>query len=791
MLDSQTLQSSFSNRRGKHGKQRANWGLVFRVLSIVAIVACAAVLVFSLAATDMSLVGALKLVVLIPLYVLLPGYVVARYIADRDCPSQLIAYCITFSVIFLLVFYFADELLTKTTLFGFAEWAGLSMSSLGIHLIADRVAKGVLFGVFGSPLISLVSVVFLVRDCRKGIVSLNSFRLDVRVLAMIAVAMVISFFSIYMYISVPVEKIGSTTVYFDQAWLTSNDAAVALGWPADGFQYLGKRLNSNIFANLFRASLSRASGFSAAQMYGICSAFIATPFCIIAVNALGNRFLKDANKALFATFAFVFVRFFSVAIIHFYNINKAASIAQAQTAYFNSAMTNVLRSPNGIDLALPVVAVAIVLLLQISEAKRPRVFQFVSLFAVAALLTGAKYVFMVCVICAVFGTIVIRVIRDRSFDSDSRILAVAGVVVVTAFVLVFFTVVRGGEVYAPPTEVQPLYAANAEYDTYYHEGYEYSGLYSELSIGAIVTKSQLFSSVKSIFFIPDKADAALAIVLIPLHFALSMVLVAVPFLLWVVSKIRRFKTVSVQEMLFAGMAVSGMLIYYLIRVDGSSQAYFFFCSSLFVSIIGAGWVYEGFPSLKWLWRAVLATCLAIGLASTIAVSVGWMKPGVINLRDAVIGYTAEKSAPTYNRITDYEYAAMKWIRDNTPPDAVLAVDRHYSQKVSKDVVPEPNQYASKYYYYTAYSERQAFIGSWAYMPRTAEMQQQIVERLIANDALYNNACLNRRELMEKNGISYIVVSRFVNPGLVLEDRDLIAVYRNRDITVYALSQKVG
>lgn len=789
MLDSQTLQLPFSKGRGKHGEHRANWGLFFRVLSIVAIVACAAVLVFSLAVTGMSPVGALKLVLLIPLYVLLPGYVVARYIADRDCPSQLIAFSMAFSVLFLLVFYFADELITKTVLSGFAEWVGLSMSSLGIHLIADSVAKGVLFGVFGSPLVSLAGIVFLVRDCRKGIVSLNSFRLDVRILAMIAVAMVISFFSIYMYISVPVEKIGSTTVYCDQAWLTSNDAAVALGWPADGFQYLGKHLNSNIFANIFRASLSRASGFSAVQMYGICSAFIAVPFCVVAVNALGNRFLKNANKALFATFAFVFVRFFSVAIIHFYNINKATSIAQAQVAYFHSTMTNVLRSPNGIDLALPVVAVVVILLLQISESKRPHVVQYVSLFTMAALLTGAKYVFMVCVLCAVFGTIVIRVIRDRSFDYDSRILAIAGVVVVAAFVLVFFTVVRGGEVYALPTEVEPIYAVNADYNTYYHEGYEYSGHYSELNVGAIVAKSQLFSSVKSLFFIPDKADAVLAIVLIPLHFALSMVLVAVPFLLWVIAKIRRFKTVSVQEMLFAGMAVSGMIIYYLISVNGNSQAYFFFCSSLFVSIIGAGWIYEGFPSLKWPWRAVLATCLAIGLASTIAVSVGWMKPGVINLRDAVIGYTADKSAPTYNRITDYEYVAMKWIRDNTPPDAVLAVDRHYSQKVSKDVIPEPNQYASKYYYYTAYSERQTFIGSWAYMPRTAEMQQQIVERLIANDALYNNACLNRRELMEKNGISYIVVSRFVHPGLVLEDRDLRVVYRNRDITVYTLSRK--
>ena len=775
-----------SGSKDKHaGKTHFTYSKVLHVISIIVLIVSAAAIAIALFATRVSVADVLRFVLLLVFYVTLPGYVLSRLTTNRKSLAQIVAFSITFSVAFLIASYFLDELVIKQLVPGLATSLQQGLQSFGATTLATNAGKGTFLGFFAPPILAIVSLALLIGDIRNGSLDKNSLKLDIRLVALTAATMLIAFFSIYMRISTPVDSMGITKVYFDTAWLTSNDASFALGWPADGFQYDGKHLNSNCFANLFRAAMTRASGFSSAEMYGACATFITIPFCIASIQALGERCFKNTNKALFATFAFVFVRFFSAAGLFFYNLDKAFAVARE--AYFYSAMTNILYSPNGIDLAIPVIAVMSIILLDFLDAKRPQPIQYVALFISAALLTGAKYVFPVCVLGALGGTIVFRLVLNKKLN-DVSLLIKALAIISVAFLLIYTFVVRGGEVYEEPTAVEPTFsvAADRHNNTYEQVDYEYTGQYSGIQIGVLVAKSKLFRDVKTVFYIPDKANTALAIVLMPIHFILQQLLVALPFLIWLFTRFRRLRETTVDELVLGGIAVFGVVVYYILNVNGNSQAYFFFCASLFVNLIGAGWLYDHYDSLNRIWKIVVVLCMIIALASTAVTSIDYSKRGVLNLYNA-LDANREESVSDYDCITDYEYEAMIWLRDNTESDAVIAVDRHYIQYVPNTVLPEPDQYASRYYYYTAYCERQSFIGSWAYMPRTAEMQQQLIERLKTNEALYSVGCLNRREIMEGNGISYLVLSRFEHPYLNLEDPDLQVVFENRDITIYALS----
>ena len=79
-----------------------------------------------------------------------------------------------------------------------------------------------------------------------------------------------------------------------------------------------------------------------------------------------------------------------------------------------------------------------------------------------------------------------------------------------------------------------------------------------------------------------------------------------------------------------------------------------------------------------------------------------------------------------------------------------------------------------------------FIGFWSYMSGTQETQDMLSRRLAVNEALFNPLCSNRREIMETCGISYLIASAEAGTGMNLQDPDLECVFRNRDITIYAL-----
>ena len=319
---------------------------------------------------------------------------------------------------------------------------------------------------------------------------------------------------------------------------------------------------------------------------------------------------------------------------------------------------------------------------------------------------------------------------------------------------------------------------------------EYRNIYSAISINADIRNTKIYS------FLQEKADVenspflpVILFLLIPVHFVLARPVTSIPFLCWMWERLKRFRTVRAEDLAAGGTAVCGLIAYYILNIDGASQRYFFETAVLVIDAAGICWLCAHFRGMRKFAKVLICLAAAVGLCTNWGLYAGRFTGGAQRAYTAMTTERSTETEPGWH-ITAYELEAMEWLRENTPEDAVVAVNRYYhNSRAVRSVQPIPNDRA-RYYYYDAYGERQAFLGSWAYMSRTARMQEMLRKRLAVNEALFDPMCANRREIMEANGISYLIASAEAGTGMYLPDRDLTCVFRNRDITIYMLNEAV-
>ena len=771
--------------------------------SLLLIIASVALVMFCSIATGVSAGLMLGAVGFVLFYVLLPGYVFARKMVDWKDSSSFFAYTLLFGIALNLLFYFADAYITAKLFSGLCESGAGALTQARGHAVTDWLYRifdrKALFLGFGGAALLMAAIPLLVLDIRKKRITADTVKIDLRLGAILAVLMAVAFCSFGMVSGIGADSVPVSSSYHDVLWNISNDAALARGWPADATQYDGKLLNTNLFTNVFRACISRVTGISSAKTFGLVSPFVMLSFVVFGLDTFGKRLSKKSSRSVLFVFCFAFVGFLSAAILSPFDSNVA--YREAYAAGMHTAMCNIIASALGIDLAIPAAAMMMILLNDLYRDSRIMGWRIVALFTASAVCTGGKQIFVICVGGALIGTCILRLIQGNKLRQLKKI-GLCLIVIAAAFLPVYFLIVSGGEIYLEPTQCNPTYGSNViRHDSGVNASYSYAHQYSELIIGSSARRMPLFGTLAGMLSLSDTGENILAVFMSLIHFVFSLPLTGVPFLLWCIQKFKRFKEIDETEMLLAGTAICGLIVYYVLSVDGTSQVYFYFIASIPVHLIGINWICDHNNRLNPIWKILLVLGLIAGLSSSYAMMRHYVEPGVENAILAISDQSETEDQPIWNGITSYEYNAMLWLRDNTETDAVIAVDRHYSVLGTSlrksgdryDVVrgcyfghPEPNDYNSRYYYYTAYSERQAFLGSWAYLPRTAEMQKMLEERLAVNNALYDEDCLNKREIMEKNGITYIVVSRFIHPNLRMDEWDFERIFANLDITIYQL-----
>lgn len=109
-------------------------------------------------------------------------------------------------------------------------------------------------------------------------------------------------------------------------------------------------------------------------------------------------------------------------------------------------------------------------------------------------------------------------------------------------------------------------------------------------------------------------------------------------------------------------------------------------------------------------RLLSGSSRAASLVVTAAVlATGLLDLPVTDLRNGIT--PAPPPAAGSYRLTPELYAALRWMRDETPEDSVFAVNNQYAQ----EFVARPVAYD-----YAAFSERRAFLAGWGYVQRVRD-----------------------------------------------------------------------
>ena len=131
-----------------------------------------------------------------------------------------------------------------------------------------------------------------------------------------------------------------------------------------------------------------------------------------------------------------------------------------------------------------------------------------------------------------------------------------------------------------------------------------------------------------------------------------------------------------------------------------------------------------------------------------------IKTGIENIRGNLVQFSSDADIPI-NSIQQTDFDGLVWIRENTPKNTLIAVDRAiYSANDSN---------LSHYYSYAMFAERQTFIegNSMSYVLDGAD-DNIIIQRQELMRALFSNA-INIEEKIRAEGIDYIVQTRWVTP----------------------------
>ena len=247
--------------------------------------------------------------------------------------------------------------------------------------------------------------------------------------------------------------------------------------------------------------------------------------------------------------------------------------------------------------------------------------------------------------------------------------------------------------------------------------------------------------------------------------------------------ITRRKDFDFTRVVIYAASLVGLAAMFILNYSGHSQIYFGLVTAFFAPLISY-WLledmeekYEKGRSRGILLRGLQTISCALLIATTVSLGMNYY----VNM-----GAAAEHADPTrsynkYKSISNEEYEAMVWIRDNTDENALLATDRYYS--VPLDEYSYDNRWANRFFLYAVYSQRFCYIAGSGYNLGANEwpVRQEMIE---TNSHLYDPDNEDRGELAQELGVDYVVVSkRFTDlPSLDNDDYDLC--FTNDDVDVY-------
>ena len=474
----------------------------------------------------------------------------------------------------------------------------------------------------------------------------------------------------------------------------------------------------------FLAVMKSVTGFTAFNLITDYSLSVFTPFSVLALAALVKR---AANKSIYIISAFV--------------------ILFVLSPFENRFIYYVYIDTLGFSLAAGFGAVSLLSFIDVSENQKKTVpAPFIVTLISLALMTAAKGP-AAAVYLAGFGFALFISLFGRKNPLQ---IVIRGLLLLLTFIAVYFLIYSGDA---------------ASLVVWYPSRY--------------IRDTVLLKTVESI---TGRSGAALGIAAFQF---ISFCFMTFSMIFMLSLLIIRFRQTDTFVCFTLFSALTGTVMTHLTHQYGGSEIYFIL-SAYSVSIAGLFCVIETIRKTdKRRNRIMQLIPLFILLSYCICISVAPAVRFFDNGYTEAVRYT--KGSPAiiddeyklgaidymrYDFITDMEYDAMVWLKDNTSEDSVIVSDRVLLH--------------NKFMYYSAFSERRFFLEGYVYItsydensPYSAEIARRIelLERLFSKD-------VSVLPVFRDYGCGYIAVSTWQNPNLRFEE--LEKVFENRDITIYRI-----
>ncbi|MCF0186102.1 MAG: hypothetical protein HUJ98_06410 [Bacteroidaceae bacterium] len=584
--------------------------------------------------------------------------------------------------------------------------------------------------IFISPVLVIAGCKKIYSALRELAAQLKNNLFYVAVFATMFVAVALAVWSFEGAYCQPVN--GYYYPYVDLLWNASNTANLAAGYPLKDPQFAGLVVNYHCYHEIFYACHEIVFGTAAYDTYAWDATLLMGWTIAISVAALFEHPGHDRRtKVLYLLKA---LSFFACGSMMTCLISRNEGFGSKFNFYF-------LTSEGGAGLAI---AGSIAVFVVLREALRTKVgYRELTLVALVAFACGAiKGPATLVILAAFVGTVLLKCLAERKIDINLIKIFVA---------------------YALPSILVLLVVVDVAGNVYTENGSVISVIYSWMNSG--------------IHKFMEPYDKAIPIRL------LGYVLVVFAFygpmiLLWLVGFVRDAigifsgkKELSADCYIAYGatiVACGGVLFTFQI----SSSHWQFMIAGVPMMLYGAWtnaeeYLTKGFALKKWATVMAVAFALGMGIFSD-----------VMDVRANMTKYERFVTGESFNVLNSISLAekeGCEWIRDNTATDSVIAVDRRY--------IGDENVVASdRYFYYTAFMERSAFVGGSFY--RSGITPDELEKRIATNKAIYSSSGAELEQLLRDNGIDYIIVSKALKTEFEPESDMVQAVFDNEGMTIY-------
>ncbi len=564
----------------------------------------------------------------------------------------------------------------------------------------------------------------------------TSPKIDIALLAVLIFIMTVYSFFIIGYPNL--EKVGIYNyLSIDKFWHAGNSYAFDYSFLPPNLHVNGMTFKYHFFDDWLIGILYKITNIPTFDIsfYYIIPIYLG--ILCISLFSVGDYFLKEKKYVILFLLSTLFITSISSSLSgNFFHIH-------------------IFRNPNAVLPASSLLIMVSIMIIEILKTKKVTIKNTLLIGVTFFLLAGFKSVFAILIPIVILFVCLIKAVLEKKNQNHLVALIMLTMVVYVVFHMIFL-------------------------------GFE---SISTVKVFSIDTIRENGAMKKMLNVLSSDTNIVATLLLIPVYFIFFIPFQSILLLIGLFGFIRRIDKASSSELFIYGMAFSGIVLIFMLYHEGNSHFYFIYASMFFINLLAVSTfkrLYETNSNNKFY------TMLTLGLLLT---------GGVLMIKqlysDVRTNYTyAYKTNYTIDQegvVTLEERQALEWLKNNSNKEDIFVTNRH---ALSLNDDGKLGDKKGRFFYYTAFSGRQAFIEGYFYTHRIQEKTHDTKKQyFVFKDEVYQNMKTNNSIFdgeniethLKKNNIRFIVNNKLVEKNLNDVDKEYLfldKVFENEIIEIY-------